>query len=478
MNSSVAAVILTWNKCDDLLRLLDDIGTLAVGPSQVYVVDNGSRDGTVSAVRSHHPSVSLLLNEDNKGGSGGFNTGLRAVLAAGVYDYVWLLDNDVRLEPQALAALLAVCTADADVGIAGSLIRDRMRPHLVVEAGAQLVRGRIRAEPYYRSADIARVPSVPIDCGYVAICSALVRTAALAGVGLLDERMFLNWDDMEWGMRFRRRGWRVVAVPGSVATHASYTERERGLTTDVYYAPRNALLTYAKHPRVLGWHSACYAYLRQHLRRQCARWLMGERESTRLFAAALTDFVRNRWGACRHPSSVARARAATTPGCEAPVAAPAGPVLIVAANNEQAIMEALAVFRGDQSPWLLVPADRAPRYRAAFGDRIIALDSRRISDSLVYRLRVLVRLLKRRYATVLCFEPTMFALAGARAWRVDPGAGRWCPAELDRRRLPRLAAAAIMGELLALLLLPLMLVAGRRYAASSQARPMLMNADD
>ena len=116
----VGVVIVTWNRKDYVLRLLDSIRRNAYPNWSVLVVDNASSDGSDAAIRREHPWVRCLRNPVNLGGSGGFNTGLRHYLDEG-YDYVWLLDNDVEVEPGALEVLIETLEIHRDAGGAPSV---------------------------------------------------------------------------------------------------------------------------------------------------------------------------------------------------------------------------------------------------------------------------------------------------------------------------------------------------------------------
>lgn len=72
----------------------------------LYVVDNASSDGSAEAIREKYGSqVKVLVNAENLGGSGGFNTGLRKALEKG-YEYLYCLDNDVLVDENAMGELV------------------------------------------------------------------------------------------------------------------------------------------------------------------------------------------------------------------------------------------------------------------------------------------------------------------------------------------------------------------------------------
>ena len=88
---------------------------------QLVVVDNGSRDGSVEEARALAPQADLVPLPRNLGFAAGNNVGMRRALAQG-YDCVALLNNDTRVDPQWLRALVEVAESAPDVAVCGSKI--------------------------------------------------------------------------------------------------------------------------------------------------------------------------------------------------------------------------------------------------------------------------------------------------------------------------------------------------------------------
>src|SRR6185369_1745681 len=102
----VAIVVLNWNRRADTLACLESLAQAEIGGAALYVVDNGSQDGSAAAVREAYPHVRVIALPENRGFAGGNNAGIRAALDAGA-EGVLLLNNDTRVSPDFLAALLA-----------------------------------------------------------------------------------------------------------------------------------------------------------------------------------------------------------------------------------------------------------------------------------------------------------------------------------------------------------------------------------
>jgi glycosyltransferase involved in cell wall biosynthesis len=108
--ADVAIIVLHWNKRDVTLRCLDSLAAAELGGATVWVVDNGSRDGSLEAIQTQRPDVRLVGLPENRGYAGGNNAGTRAALDAGA-GAVLLLNNDTEVAHDFLDPLIEVLKA-------------------------------------------------------------------------------------------------------------------------------------------------------------------------------------------------------------------------------------------------------------------------------------------------------------------------------------------------------------------------------
>ncbi len=248
---TVAVVIPTWNRRDDLLACLASVEAMGYPRLHVIVVDNGSTDGTAEAVRARFPAVEVIRSETNRGFAAGSNLGLQRALQREA-DYVLLLNNDVVVAPDTLARLVEVAEAHPEVGLLGPSVWYHDAPQRLWSAGyrcrpvtlsEQPPRGDPRGtEPYF------------VDTLYG--CALLIRREVLETVGLLDGRFFMYYEDKDFCQRMRAAGWRLMVVPTARVWHkiSPSTSGSRGLGTPFqkYHMARSSVLFFAKHtPRWL-----------------------------------------------------------------------------------------------------------------------------------------------------------------------------------------------------------------------------------
>jgi GT2 family glycosyltransferase len=129
--SRVAVVIPTWNGRSLLEAALRSLYAQSYSDYEVIVVDNGSSDGTVEHLRERWPAVHVVALADNVGFAAAVNLGI----ARAHGEYVALLNNDMELDPEWLAELVAALDAEPGAGSAASKLRMLREPGVLDGAG-------------------------------------------------------------------------------------------------------------------------------------------------------------------------------------------------------------------------------------------------------------------------------------------------------------------------------------------------------
>jgi len=250
---AVCIVVLNWNRQDLTLELLGQLKGLDYTCSQIMLVDNDSSDGSPEKVAENFPQVEILRNQENLGAAGGFNSGIEWAVKQGCYKYIWLLDNDVKVESDSLKLLVEVMEGHPNAGLAGPMVLNRDCPELVMEIGGQILWeeassiGWGKGEPKSQWADrpAFAVDYLPGGCGM------LIRTQVLEKIGGLDNRYYFLWEDIDLGLKFKEQGFEVLAVPKAKVYHQDIT-LARSSPRHRYYSTRNNLLFFFLHTKKAG----------------------------------------------------------------------------------------------------------------------------------------------------------------------------------------------------------------------------------
>jgi GT2 family glycosyltransferase len=185
-------------------------------PYELVMVDNCSTDGTDAYLRSVRGRIRVLRNDSNLGFARACNKG--AVAALG--EFLVFLNNDTIPHEGWLTALLDVGRSDSSIAVVGSklLYPDGSIQHAGVAFGPAL-EGLYPFHIYSREPADAPYVNEQRDFQVVTAASMLVRRSVFLEFGGFDEAFINGYEDVDFCLRIRARGYRVVYAPRSVLTH-------------------------------------------------------------------------------------------------------------------------------------------------------------------------------------------------------------------------------------------------------------------
>ncbi len=291
----VVTVILNTNRRDDTLACLESLLQSDYPNLQTIVLDNHSTDGSVEALQSAFPQVTIIQLTENLGYAGNNNVGIRTAVAQDAA-WVFVLNEDTILAPDCLTNMIAVGESDPQIGILGPLVYHHDEPNIIQSAGGVF-------GPYWESIHLAQNEpdqgqfDQPHKVGWISGCGILVRRGVIEQVGMIDERYFYYWEETEWCLRAGNNGWRVVNVPQAKMWHKGVQRDYHPKPSVTYYGTRNRLLTMAKHHAPLK--VQVFAWLQ--LLRTLTSWTVkpkwrSKREHRNAMWRGMVDFLQHRWG--------------------------------------------------------------------------------------------------------------------------------------------------------------------------------------
>lgn len=245
----VGVVICNFNKKNDVLDCIASVLENKYTDLFIYVVDNASSDGSAMAIMSEYadvPNMMLIVNEENLGGSGGFNTGLRKALEA-EHEYLMCVDNDALLDENCVGALVEFLDKEAEAGIAAAKIYHRDDSDYVQQFGSFIDWHNYSVNSvYYNHLEDGTMPEV-VYTDAVPACALMIRKSVIDKIGVMPEENFLYWDDTEWCVRCTMAGFQVASVGAAKALHAMGARKEDVNTFPTYYAWRNWVKFFLDH---------------------------------------------------------------------------------------------------------------------------------------------------------------------------------------------------------------------------------------
>jgi GT2 family glycosyltransferase len=241
-------IIVNWNNRRETLECVAavqaQLGDLGASTASITVVDNGSTDGSATAITSRHPDVKLFALPENRGFTGGLDAALRGSTATNVI----FLNNDAVPQPGWLAAFVrAIDEAPADVLSIGGKIVDPTGTKIDFIGGMMTFDGHAFQNGFRYPLGSREEPSAGDELLFACGGNMISRRAPLMELGAFDEDFFAYLEDVDFGWRSWIAGYRVLFEPDALVRHASSTtsnrlgDFERGVLFE-----RNALQTAIK----------------------------------------------------------------------------------------------------------------------------------------------------------------------------------------------------------------------------------------
>jgi GT2 family glycosyltransferase len=281
----VALALLNWNGWRLTIDCLESVSALRYPAIGLFLCDNASTDDSVRRILEwakargwstqtidHHKDgteaqafqgeqarLVLVRSAINRGFAGGTNVAIRYALASSrPFRYVWALNTDTTLDPDALRVLVGVMEDTPRAGSAQSVLVSARDKEVLDSAGMRLLRrgGSIdmlqrspRSELHQIAGGRDRLPVFGC-CG----AAALYRVSSLNSVGLFDEGLFSGFEDVDLACRLQQADLTAVLAVRSVVFHLGGPSRKRGKKGRLgWMGHRNKAWIVARwYPRALG----------------------------------------------------------------------------------------------------------------------------------------------------------------------------------------------------------------------------------
>lgn len=258
-------VIPSYNGDQDTLECLESVlqSDQKSFELSVVIVDNCSTNNSLKKIKnylrsfannSRHSRVKVIENRENLGFSGGNNVGIRYALENEA-DWVFLLNNDTKIKNDCLIQLIKVAKSDKKIGLLGPKIyfypgcefhqsryQENEKGKIIWYAGGiidwQNVLGTHRGVDKVDTGQYNQVSATEFVSG----CAMMVKREVFERVSLFDERYFLYYEDVDFNLRAKQAGYKLIFVPQAIIWHKNRGTGQTGLPHQEYYMARNRLL--------------------------------------------------------------------------------------------------------------------------------------------------------------------------------------------------------------------------------------------
>jgi len=242
----MSIVLVCWNNKEYLDPCLSSLYQGDIKHTfDVFVIDNGSTDGSQAMLREKYPEIKIIQNDHNVGLAKACNQGIQNSNGRTIL----LLNNDTLVDGNSLDKLVEFMLKTPDAGGAGGKL---LNPDKSFQAG--YANFSTLSEEFFISTGIGNLiwegyPS-HIDDGKIRVVDwlssacLLLRRSALDQVGLLDEEFFIYGDEADLQYRLKNAGWSIYYLPDSVTIHYGGRSMNRWRRRRLVY--RGKMLFYQK----------------------------------------------------------------------------------------------------------------------------------------------------------------------------------------------------------------------------------------
>jgi hypothetical protein len=236
----VSIIIPNWNGLEDTSECIESLKKVTYPNYEVIVVDNASEGNDVQALSERFGDyIQMVRNDRNYGCGEGYNSGIRYALKNSQPEYFLLLNNDVVVAPAFLSELVKVAESDAHIGIVGPKIYYydyNGRKDVIWSVGGKT---RWWSPIMHRQIgknddDLPKYQTVR-SMNWVSGTVLMLKSKLIEKVGLLNPWYFFSHEDIEYCLKARRLGFKVIYVPSAKVWHKVGASAKKAHIT--YFSP-------------------------------------------------------------------------------------------------------------------------------------------------------------------------------------------------------------------------------------------------
>lgn len=238
--TQIACIILNYRDAKAAIKAAESVLASRGVKAKIYIVDNASNDGSVEILEQQNQGrFEVIKSAVNGGYAAGMNQGIKTALEQGA-QYLWLLTQDITVEPDSLNHLCELWPRLERPGLLGSLT-DFNGTDKLYFFRSFIENGHVRHRTKGRS--IGDIPELKNEFGptdYVNGACVFTHRSVIEKIGLIPEDYFMYFEDSDWGLAAQRAGFKNYVCYRSRAHHWRRLDEFNGNAE--YFCRRNSYL--------------------------------------------------------------------------------------------------------------------------------------------------------------------------------------------------------------------------------------------
>ncbi len=272
----VSVITVNFNQPLVTEALLESVTSLNLYENiEVIVVDNGSRHNPVPAWERKYPQFRFIRSDTNLGFAGGNNLAIREANGACVF----LVNNDTVVTPGLVSKLVQVLDTHEGAGAVSPLIHYFDRPDMIQYAGytsMNFYTGRNSCIGQFEE-DRGQYDGPARETAYAHGAAMMVSREVLEKAGLMDERYFLYYEELDWCERIRGAGYRIFFEPSALIYHKESVSVGKTTGLKEFFMHRNRILFVRKNAGAAAFLIFCMYYAAVVVPKSMIRYILDGR---------------------------------------------------------------------------------------------------------------------------------------------------------------------------------------------------------
>ncbi len=255
---SIAVILVNWKKYNLTSKCIDSLNKSNYKNFKIILVDNEYSEKSLIDLRNKHKELIVFKEKNNLGFAGGNNIGIRYALEND-YDYIMLLNNDTEVTENFILPLVERMEKNLFLAAVQPLILNFSNKSIIWNAGGKL--NKFLGLTSTRLNNNKLNSSIVFDdyTDWISGCCILIKSEILTKVGLLDEKFFNYYEDVDWSLRMKNLGYDLGFVKESIIYHHGSSSsknkknKEGVISSKIHYFNiRNHILLLKKHKNLFN----------------------------------------------------------------------------------------------------------------------------------------------------------------------------------------------------------------------------------
>ena len=247
MFTDLSIIVVNWNLKDDTIECIESLLKAGVSLGQIIIVDNGSTDGSITALRNHYQTLFIIDAKENLGYAAGANLGIEYALSQDYNKWFLLLNNDTIVAVDFITEMQNATLACKEYSILAPIILYHSNPSTIWFLADRLIGKTLLTLQSYKNRNIAQTLPQIIPTDFTNGCAMMVKRSVFEKIGLFDSKLFMYGEEVDFCWRARLAGFRFACFTPAHIWHKISQSAGQTKPLSRFLRIRNQIIFYRRY---------------------------------------------------------------------------------------------------------------------------------------------------------------------------------------------------------------------------------------